>query len=1145
MNSINLRESGSPGAIFSANHGVSSVGILGTRSPVTFNEVIQAVFPSSDVANSVPVTIPTELVGSEGDGVVIETSVNAGEIMGNSTEDSIGDSEVPVTNAAGSRTIVDPILVHPSGGAPKKSWTEVSMEVAHKGMALFYDEESAKSEEIDIEMEEVQAEVAKWSHTLMGHVLGARPTLKQVTDFVNKHWNHGPLPLVQYFRKWWFSFRFASADDMNDVLKRVPWSMESHSWILKQWTPTFSSTMECVSVVPIWILLPELDPYLWTDTVLSKIASKIGKPLFADLPTTLQARISFARVMVEADVSQELPEYVVLNCPFTGQSMQRVVYEWLPYYCKTCVANGASEPVQSSSDKASGCHVLGGTSAPKDLEPSSLVVEVASGGSSQQEQGVGFQPSVSVTHSECSVLGQQSRQIDAGFKVVSGRKAYKAGDTIASPIQSSNSFSALRAVVAWNIRGFNKAVKHSEVAGFLALNKVDFCGLLKTRVKSGKAESILRRSFATYSSFCNYNSHHNGRIWLLWHSATTHVTILEEHPQVVHCLLKHHATNREFHISVVYGSNNATERQELWTNLTSFAATVGPWLVLGDFNVIRYEHEKLSLTPPVLSDIVDFNDCLLSCGLDDMNCTGCEFTWHNRQDSGSAVYSKLDRVLINAAWSGAFAQTSAQFLTPGMSDHSLSLITFHGDPLPHKRFSFLNCWADHPRFCNLVNEAWQYNIRGTPMYRLMGKLRMVKRELKKLHQNHYAGIGERVKQKKDELSDCHTALLANPLSDHLIQKEKQASSEYWKFKEAECKILRQRAKLHDLKHGDVSSHYFFSKIKERHQAQIIGAIQDHHGTTHTGLHQVGDAFVAFYQHMLGSSIPVKAIDPSVISNGNVVDVTDFAALTRPVTREEIKLALFAIDSNKSPGIDGFSSGFFKAAWHIIEDDFCAAVEDFFRTSFMPKQANATLVSLIPKKPVPQTVRDFRPISCCSVIYKTGLVKGYDRKGITPRCMVKVDISKAFDTLQWDFIRSMLTSLNFPPIFVGWIMGCITGSWFSIKVNGSPHGFFKGKSGVRQGDPLSPYLFVLSMEILSRCFRVMCDSPNVSFHPKCTRTRLNHLIFADDLMVFVRGDMPSVTKVVDILRIFADWSGLRPNLEKTEVFFGGVALGLKN
>ncbi|KAK9706165.1 hypothetical protein RND81_07G108300 [Saponaria officinalis] len=135
---------------------------------------------------------------------------------------------------------------------------------------------------------------------------------------------------------------------------------------------------------------------------------------------------------------------------------------------------------------------------------------------------------------------------------------------------------------------------------------------------------------------------------------------------------------------------------------------------MGDFNVIRYEHEKISHTPPTASDLLEFNDCLFECGLDDMNCTGCEYTWHNKQDSGSAVYSKLDRVLINASWSRAFAQTPAQFLPPGVSDHSPNLVTFHGDPLPRKIFSFLNCWADHSQFCNLVADAWRCYVAGTP-----------------------------------------------------------------------------------------------------------------------------------------------------------------------------------------------------------------------------------------------------------------------------------------------------------------------------------------------------------------------------------------------------------------------------------------------
>ncbi|XP_074304500.1 secreted RxLR effector protein 78-like [Silene latifolia] len=135
-------------------------------------------------------------------------------------------------------------------------------------------------------------------------------------------------------------------------------------------------------------------------------------------------------------------------------------------------------------------------------------------------------------------------------------------------------------------------------------------------------------------------------------------------------------------------------------------------------------------------------------------------------------------------------------------------------------------------------------------------------------------------------------------------------------------------------------------------------------------------------------------------------------------------------------------------------------------------------------------------------------------------MLKIDISKAFDTLQWEFIQSMLEGHKFPPMFIKWTMGCVTGSWFTLKINGSHHGFFKGKSGVRQGDPLSPFLFVLSMEVLSRQLRTMCNLPGVSYHPKCSRLKLTHLVFADDLMLFTRGDLPSVQQAVNILDIFS-------------------------
>ncbi|XP_074267048.1 uncharacterized protein LOC141590351 [Silene latifolia] len=578
---------------------------------------------------------------------------------------------------------------------------------------------------------------------------------------------------------------------------------------------------------------------------------------------------------------------------------------------------------------------------------------------------------------------------------------------------------------------------------------------------------------------------------------------------------------------------------------------------MGDFNVVRQFHEKISNTPPVFSELADFNSCLLDCGLEDLH----------------------DRVLVNSDWMQCFPQTSAKFEPLGISIRCPAVLTFHDDRLSKKQFSFLNCWTSHPDFLPIVSEAWTSTITGNPMFRLMGKLKRVRAGLKKLHTAHYSNIGQRILDKRKELTQCFEDLQSQPLSASFIAKERDVSADFLKLKEIENSILTQRAKLHDIHHNDTCSAYFFAKIKERQQYHMICDIQSLDGTLHKGPHKVGHAFVQYYEHLLGSSVQTLHIDHSIIANGACVGEQDHDLLIAPITKAEIKMALFSMGSNKSPGLDSLSAGFFKAAWGIVETDFCKTVEDFFRTSFMPKQDNVTILSLIPKKTIVQSGKDFRPTSCCSIIYKTiskiltnrlqtilpkligeeqeafvkgrslfnnimltqGLLKGYDRKNLSPRCMLKVDISKSFDSLQWQFIQDMLRSLKFPPLFISWIMGCITGPWFTIKVNGANFSFFKGKSGVRQGDPLSPSLFILNMEILSRCFRVMCKEKDVSFHPKCVKLGVNHLIFADDPMVFTRGDLPSVYKAAKILHLFSTWSGLVANFDKTESMYEGLTL----
>ncbi|XP_074314153.1 uncharacterized protein LOC141649358 [Silene latifolia] len=1135
-----------------------------------------------------------------------------------------------------------PTAMASSPTVANKKWSDVAKPKVPISMSLYFHQASDSAEEIDVALEDIVDELKIWEFTLMGHLLGSRQTLKQITEFVSKSWSHIAYPVVQYFKKGWFSFRFSSEEEMNNVLKDGPSKMGSYSLILKQWHPSFSFEMDKVSIVPIWVLFPDLDPYLWSPTVLSKMSSKIGRPMFADLPTTNKEKLSFARVMIEVDIASNLPLEISLNTPFRP-SVQRIEYEWIPHYCAECgkmghlkqtcklnkakllkaqeqkkkpqyvakispsVLGGASitigvstgsldkeissgpnlGSVSSSSelvpstvgiavhsectrkDKASQFQialkrdsllvststsiignnpftvlslpeegeiitetpdnrvgdlteveqcpnhsskenfsvtesatgqnpcVLGGTSITRGMQTNSLENEESSEcprlGLPNSSSELVSSPTGIVMHSECTkkdtvkqsqiALKRDSLPMSDPIMVVPCEDSLVTNtETLATVDQGScnnPSYQVSSAVTPCLDTGpIQKSIlRNSPSSG--VHKQVDVLGLLETGVKQHKAKKILRNSFRRYNAFCNYNKHNNGRIWLLLNPTTTTVEILEEHSQVVHYKIKHLATGRMFFLSVVYGSNNAGIRQKVWDSLTNFAHKNECWTVMGDFNVIRHPLRK-----------------------------------------------------------------------SGISDHNPALLTFHDNDYPKKQFKFVNCWVEHPQFGQIVTECWETSHPSNSMFRLMNKLEKVKMGLKKLHVNQFANISSRVKDKRDELAQCYQDLQSRPDFASLFAQEQKLSQELWHLKEIEIQILYQRAKSQGIKYIDTFSKYFFAKIKERQQSQMIGdihGIDGIDGTHHKGLHNVGEAFVDYYQQLLGENTYVLPIAPELFSKGNCVEEHDYFDLTKPITRLEIKAELFSIDSNKSPGVDGFSSGFFKAAWTIIEHDLCTAIEDFFKTGFMPKQANVTLVTLIPKKQTPQTIKDFRPISCCSTIYKIiskiltnglklimpslvgpeqaafvsgrrlfenviltqNLVKGYTRKHITPRCMLKIDISKAFDTLQWEFIQSMLEGLKFPPMFTKWIMGCVSGSWFTLKINGSHHGFFKGRSGVRQGDPLSPFLFVLSMEVLSRSLRGMCSIHGVSYHPKCSRLKLTHLVFADDLMIFTRGDLPSV------------------------------------
>ena len=166
----------------------------------------------------------------------------------------------------------------------------------------------------------------------------------------------------------------------------------------------------------------------------------------------------------------------------------------------------------------------------------------------------------------------------------------------------------------------------------------------------------------------------------------------------------------------------------------------------------------------------------------------------------------------------------------------------------------------------------------------------------------------------------------------------------------------------------------------------------------------------------------------------------------------------------------------------------------------------------------------------NVLLATELVKDYHKDSISSRCAMKIDISKAFDYVQWGFLLNTLEALNFPEKFRHWIKLCITTATFSVQVNGELAGFFNNSRGLRQGCALSPYLFVICMNVLSHMIDKAAVTRNIGYHPKCKNIGLTHLCFADDLMVFVDGQRRSIEGIIHIFQEFAGRSGLKISLE---------------
>jgi hypothetical protein len=230
------------------------------------------------------------------------------------------------------------------------------------------------------------------------------------------------------------------------------------------------------------------------------------------------------------------------------------------------------------------------------------------------------------------------------------------------------------------------------------------------------------------------------------------------------------------------------------------------------------------------------------------------------------------------------------------------------------------------------------------------------------------------------------------------------------------------------------------------------------------------------------------------------------SLCKVFSDEEISDAIFQIGPIKAPGPDGFPARFYQRNWDVLKKDVIKAVRHFFITGFMPEGTNDTSIVLIPKVENPTELKDFLPIGLCNVLYKVvskclvnrlrpllGDIISENQSAFVPGrlitdnallafeclhfmehgtstnssfCVYKLDLSKAYDRVDWHFLESTMHKMGFSHRWIQWIMACVTTVSYSIKFNGTLLEAFSPFRGLRQGDPLSPFLFLLMADGLS-------------------------------------------------------------------------------
>ncbi|XP_074308635.1 uncharacterized protein LOC141643387 [Silene latifolia] len=728
-------------------------------------------------------------------------------------------------------------------------------------------------------------------------------------------------------------------------------------------------------------------------------------------------------------------------------------------------------------------------------------------------------------------------------------------------------------IFSWNCRGLGGA--DAPIVPYIkwSVRYYDISLVFLQETKCSLADSVCKTSSLNLPNSCGtISAGLSSGLLLLWDDRSDVVPLVVDHHFIL-CKVVDHNLSYVWYALFMYGESCSELKASFWKEMKQLCSAYSPLCMIGDFNQIEQYSDKIGGS----SSITGWNafvDWRINSPLCELPFSGPRFTWANKRESPSLILERLDRGYATQDWLLKYPEAHIQNLFIFLSDHAPIILDFSARLMKPKRPYRVDIWClNHSDIQNLVLSIWQSFSPAPVTSSVTYKLTQIRTGiLNWVIQNRHQFMLDWSSFSQDLYASASHIHDSNSASQYL-QNLRYSGHEV----HIQHSFWQQRAKSDFHLNDGLPTSFFFSRAKARQKKLRIISLKHNDGSWTSSESDLSDLIMNHFQNLFTSSLPSTSFSELEDLSFPQLDVLQQDYLSQPFTASDVKKAFFDMKPNKSPGPDGFPPRFYQLFWHTVNVDITSAVLGFLNNGHLPPAWNTTHIVLIPKVVNPESISQFRPISLCNVIYRaaskcialrlrkvTNNIIGQNQNAFLPgrlisdtgflgheiisyinqrrsgtRCFgaIKLDMNKAFDRVSWPFLFHVLKLFGFPKAFRKLIKACVRTVSLQVLINGTPSRRFFPQCGLRQGDPISPYLFVLCMEILSLMI-IKAESNRSIEGIKLSRNSpaISHLLYADDALLCFRLSPTACESLRDILISFSAFSGQMTNHQKSYIKF---------